>query len=139
MSASGPETRLLVLVVEDQPLVRIFIADFLEEAGFKVFEAVDANEAITVLSARPDVQAAITDIELPGGMSGLELAKVVQERWPGTGILVTSGRERPGPEDLSETVAFLAKPFLPETVISVIRQLAGPQVVEPGTSIRSVG
>jgi CheY-like chemotaxis protein len=67
MSASGPETRLLVLVVEDQPLVRIFIADFLEEAGFKVFEAVDANEAITVLSARPDVQAAITDIELPGG------------------------------------------------------------------------
>jgi DNA-binding response OmpR family regulator len=52
---------MVVLVVEDETLVRMFMADFLDEAGFKVFEAVNADEALTVLQARPDVQAVVTD------------------------------------------------------------------------------
>ncbi len=131
MSVPNPEHRMVVLAVEDEPLVRMFVADFLDEAGFKVFEAVNADEAMTILQARPDVQAVVTDIEMPGSMNGLELARLIHERWPGIGVLVTSGRERPGPDDLSEKVAFLAKPYLPETVINVIRQMATPQVVEP--------
>jgi two-component system, response regulator PdtaR len=123
---------MLVLVVEDAILVRMFMADFLDEAGFKVFEAVNADEALTVLKARPDVQAVVTDIEMPAGsMDGLNLARTIQERWPGIGIVVTSGRERPGPDDLSDKVAFLAKPYLPDTIINVIRQMVTPQVIEP--------
>jgi two-component system, response regulator PdtaR len=125
---------MVVLVVEDQTLVRMFIADFLDDAGFKVFEAVNADEAVTVLQARPDVQAVVTDIEMPGSMNGLELAHVVQERWPGIGVVITSGRARPGPHDLSEQVAFLSKPYLPDTVINVIRQMATPQVVEAASA-----
>jgi CheY-like chemotaxis protein len=129
MSVSEP--RLVVLVVEDETLVRMFMADFLDEAGFKVFEAVNADEALTVLQARPDVQVVITDIEMPAGsMNGLKLARTIQERWPGIGIIISSGRERPGPDDLSDKVAFLAKPYLPNTVINLIRQMATPQVVE---------
>jgi two-component system, response regulator PdtaR len=123
---------MLVLVVEDATPVRMFMADFLDEAGFKVFEAVNADEALTVLKARPDVQAVVTDIEMPAGsMDGLNLARTIQERWPGIGIVVTSGRERPGPDDLSDKVAFLAKPYLPDTIINVIRQMVTPQVIEP--------
>jgi CheY-like chemotaxis protein len=129
---------MVVLVVEDEPLVRIFIADFLDEAGFKVLEAANADEAVTILTARPDVQAVITDIEMPkGSMNGLELTRVIQERWPGVGVVISSGRERPGPDDLSEKVAFLAKPYLPDTAISVIRQMATPQVVEPQSAMRA--
>ncbi len=89
---------------------------------------------MTILQARPDVQVIISDIEMPGSMNGLELARAVHERWPGIGIVVTSGRERPGPDDLSENVAFLAKPYLPDTVTTLIRQMATPQVIEAASS-----
>jgi CheY-like chemotaxis protein len=126
---------MVVLVVEDETLVRIFMADFLDEAGFKVFEAVNADEALTVLQARPDVQVVITDIEMPAGsMNGLKLAQTIQKRWPGIGVVISSGRDRPGPDDLSDKVAFLAKPYLPDTVINLIRQMATPQVVEARAS-----
>ncbi len=128
MPASEPHMTLLV--VEDQTLVRMFMADFLDEAGFKVFEAVSADEALTVLEARPDVQAVVTDIEMPGSMDGVELAREIRHRWPGIGVVVTSGRQRPGPDDLPDGVPFLAKPYLPETVITVIRQMATLQVAE---------
>jgi two-component system, response regulator PdtaR len=77
--------------------VRMFASDFLDEAGFKVFEVVNADEALAVLTARPDVQATMTDIEMPGSMNGIELAKVVRERWPGMRTILTSGRSNPGP------------------------------------------
>ena len=97
------------------------MADFLDEAGFKVFEAVNADEALTVLQARPDVQAVVTGIEMPGSMNGIGLSQVIRERWPGIGVVLTSGRERPGPDDLSDKVAYLARPYLPDTIINVIR------------------
>ena len=135
---SDPEHRMVILVVEDEPLVRIFIADFMDEAGFKVLEAVDADEALTILKARPDVLAIISDVEMPrGSMNGFVLARTVREQWPGIGIVITSGRERPGPDELPEEVVFLAKPYLPDTVIQVIRQMATPQVV--GTASANIG
>jgi CheY-like chemotaxis protein len=75
---SVAEPRMVVLVVVDETLVRMFMADFLDEAGFKVFEAVNADEALTVLKARPDVQVVVTDIEMPAGsMNGLRLARSI--------------------------------------------------------------
>jgi CheY-like chemotaxis protein len=130
MNQFASEPRLLVLIVEDETLVRMFLSDLLDEAGFKVFEAVSADEARQVLHARPDVQVVITDIEMPGSMNGLALAGEIRDRWPGVGVVVTSGRQRPGAEDLPEEVAFLTKPYLPDTVISLIRQMATPQIIE---------
>jgi CheY-like chemotaxis protein len=133
---SNVEHRMVILVVEDEPLVRIFIADFMDEAGFKVLEAADADEALTILKARPDVLAIISDVEMPrGSMNGFALARTIREQGPGIGI--TSGRERPGPDELPEEVVFLAKPYLPDTVIQVIRQMATPQVVTELPSAQS--
>jgi two-component system, response regulator PdtaR len=126
------EIRMVVLVVEDEPLVRMFLTDFLDEAGFKNFEAVNADEAISILQARPDVQAVLTDIEMPGSMNGLGLARVIRDRWPQVGIVATSGRAQPGADDVSDAVAFVSKPYLPDTIINVIRKMATPQVIEPG-------
>ncbi|MBM1172489.1 response regulator [Microvirga arabica] len=125
------DLRRVVLVVEDETLVRMFMTDFLDEAGFKVFEAAHADEALAVLQARPDIQAVVTDIEMPAGsMNGLELTRVVQERWSGVGVVVTSGRARPNPDDLSDRVAFFAKPYRPDTIINAIRQMTAPQADE---------
>ncbi|RDI51506.1 response regulator [Microvirga subterranea] len=87
-----------------------------------MFEAVNADDALAVLETRPDVQAVVTDIEMPGALAGIE-------------VVVTSRRQRPGPEDLLEQAAFLAKPYLPETVIQVIRKMATPQVVEAAPAV----
>lgn len=109
--------------MEDETLVRMFMTDFLDEAGFKVFEAAHADEALVVLEARPDVQAVVTDIEMPAGsMNGLELARVVRERWPDVGVVVTSGRARPDPDDLSDRVAFFAKPYRLDTIINTVHK-----------------
>ena len=71
---------------------------------------------------------------MPGSMNGIELTHVIRDRWPGIGVVVTSGRQRPGPDDLPDEVVFLAKPYLPDTVITVIRQMATPQVVAKTSS-----
>jgi DNA-binding NtrC family response regulator len=137
MSDTGSEPRLTVLVVEDETLVRMFASDFLDEAGFKVFEAVNADEAVAVLQARPDIQVVVTDVELPGSMNGFELAKVIRERWPGVGVIVNSGRRRPAPDELPEDIPFITKPYLPETIVALIRRMTTPQVVEPTSALPS--
>jgi CheY-like chemotaxis protein len=73
----------------------------------------------------------VTDIEMPGTMNDLELIRVVRERWPGVGVAISSGRALPRSDDLSDKVAFLAKPYLPDTIIVGIRRMATLQVIEP--------
>ena len=136
MSISEPEPRPVVLVVEDETLVRMFASDVLDEAGFKVFEAVNADEALAVLQARPDVQAIVTDIEMPGAMNGIALVKAVRERWPGVRIVIISGRLSPGPDDnLPDDIAFLTKPFLPTTLVNLLRKIITPQIINPASSV----
>jgi CheY-like chemotaxis protein len=84
---------VIVLLVEDEALVRMMAADVLrEEGGFKVVEAADADEALTVLDATADVRALVTDVEMPGSLDGFTLARVVKQAWPQIGIVVTSGQ-----------------------------------------------
>jgi CheY-like chemotaxis protein len=112
----------VVLVAEDEVLVRMFAADLLDEAGFRVIEAGHANEALLLLQARPDVQVLVTDVEMTGGsIDGFELARQVRKRWPRIAIIVVSGRQTPGPGDLPEGVEFIAKPYRPTALLQAIQ------------------
>jgi CheY-like chemotaxis protein len=112
---------VVVLLVEDEPLVRIFLSERLVESGLRVLEAANAQAALTILGADLDVQVMLTDVDMPPGLNGYELARLVHERWPGVGILVTSGRHWPTDGDLPPGAAFLAKPMPNEVLVSSVR------------------
>src|SRR5438270_804390 len=82
----------VVLIVEDEILVRMSAVDMVEDAGFHAISASDADEAIRLLESRNDIRAMFTDIQMPGSMDGLRLARVVRSRWPPVALIVTSGR-----------------------------------------------
>ena len=111
----------VVLLVEDEPLVRLVAADILVDANFRVMEAANAEEALTVLQAGVEVDVLLSDVEMPPGVNGYELARQVHEHWPSTEILITSGREWPREGDLPPGAAFLAKPCPSETLVSYVR------------------
>ena len=131
--AQDGQQPVIVLFVEDEALVRMFAADVLrEEGGFKVVEAANVDEALTVLEANADVRALITDVEMPGSLDGFTLARVVKQAWPQIGIVVTSGRMAPGPKDLPSGALFIAKPFRPADLVAAVRTvLPSPQTEIP--------
>jgi CheY-like chemotaxis protein len=114
----------IVLLVEDEPLVRLVAADILIDANFRVIEAANAEEALTVLQAGIEVDVLLSDVEMPPGLNGYELARHVHTRWPPIEILITSGREWPREGDLPPGAAFLAKPCPSETLLSYVRSAA---------------
>lgn len=106
-----------VLIVEDEPLVRAMAADIFIDAGYRVFEAGHAADALTLLEDRDDIGGVFTDIEMPGEMNGLALAATIQGRWPAIAVLITSGRLRPGDHMMPEGADFIPKPYLPDDVV----------------------
>jgi CheY-like chemotaxis protein len=119
-----PEEQSTVLLVEDEPLIRLFIAELLEDSGFRVVEAANAMEALVVLEAGLSVNVLLTDVDMPPGCTGYELAHKVHESWPGTEILIMSGRQWPGHGDLPPGAAFLAKPCPNEAIASHVHSAA---------------
>jgi len=115
--------RIAVLVVEDEPLLRMDIVEALTEAGFTVFEAHNATEAIKVLSVNPQIHALFTDIDMPGSIDGLKLAAFAKERWPPIKIIVTSGHRRVSDDMLPADGIFVPKPYGSEQIIRSIRAL----------------
>jgi CheY-like chemotaxis protein len=90
--------RPVVLIVEDEFLVRMDAVDMIAAAGFQVAEAANADEAIGILEARRDITVVFTDIQMPGSMDGLKLARAVRGRWPPIKIVATlaaSGLRKP--------------------------------------------
>jgi CheY-like chemotaxis protein len=114
--------RPVVLVVEDEFLLRMDATDMITAAGFDVVEAVDADAAIEILEARDDVAVIFTDIQMPGSMDGLKLARAVRGRWPPIKIIATSGVHI-GEIDLPEGGRFLPKPYSSAQVTGMLRQL----------------
>ena len=118
------QARSLILVVEDEALVRMTLVDVLEDAGFRVIEAAHADEALRVLKAVPDIHAMVTDVEMPrGSINGFELARQVRSGRQDIGVLIASGRAVPKPGDLPEGALFIGKPVPPETLVRLIRTL----------------
>lgn len=109
-----------VLVVEDEAILLFSISDELQEAGFRVLEAADAQQALTLLERHPDVKVIFTDINMPGSMDGLALARYVRDRWPPIRIVVTSGKQRPSDQDLPEEKLFVSKPYTTGGVVAAL-------------------
>ena len=115
--------RPVVLVVEDEFLIRMHAAEMIEEAGFEVVEASNADEAVAVLEARLDIAVVFTDVQMPGSMDGLKLARAVRDRWPPIHIVATSGLVDVRTRDLPDGGRFLAKPYSPAQIIGTLREL----------------
>jgi CheY-like chemotaxis protein len=117
--------RPLVLVVEDEFLLRMDAAEMIADAGFEVVEAADADQAIEVLESRRDITVVFTDIQMPGSMDGLKLAQAIRGRWPPIKIVTTSGRANVTESDLPDGGRFLPKPYSPHQLAGVLRELTG--------------
>jgi two-component system, response regulator PdtaR len=112
----------LILIVEDEALVRFAAVCMFEDAGFRMMEAANSDEALELLAADSHVQLLFTDVNMPGPINGLALAQQVRERWPHIGIMVASANEVPQPE-LPIGSRFQQKPYSPDTVIRHAREL----------------
>lgn len=107
----------LILVVEDEPLIRMDIVDALEEAGYHVLEAGDAGEAIGLYAQHGSVSALLTDIDMPGQMNGLDLAALIRRQDSAIPIVVTSGRSGLRPSDLPHNGRFYPKPYRSREIV----------------------
>jgi CheY-like chemotaxis protein len=113
----------VILIVEDDSLVRWNAADMFEEAGFKVLQAASADEAIVLLETRSDITVVFTDIDMPGSMNGIKLAHAVRGRWPPIKIIATSGHFKVGDGDLPTGGRFIQKPYSSSQVVRIIHEL----------------
>jgi two-component system, response regulator PdtaR len=101
----------VILVVEDEPLIRMVAVDCLEDLGFQVLEAGSASEAWAIVLELPQLWALFTDVEMPGPMDGVALAHLTRLAFPEAHVLVSSGRRLPKKEQLPTRTRFLAKPY----------------------------
>ncbi|HEY2007631.1 MAG TPA: response regulator [Rhizomicrobium sp.] len=113
-----------VLLVEDEGIIRMASAAILEDAGYDVLEAVDAEEALATLNDHPEVDVVVTDVQMPGKLDGLQLIEVIAHDYPQVQTLVTSGRASLREARESGAVKFLAKPYTAAGIQSAVRMLA---------------
>jgi CheY-like chemotaxis protein len=114
----------IVLVVEDEPLLRMAGADMVENAGFDVVEAANATEAVQILESRPDIRIVFSDIDMPMGLDGMKLAAIIRDRWPPIEIILVSGHVEPSEHDLPHRTVFFSKPYKETEVVAQIRKFA---------------
>lgn len=112
-----------ILVVEDEGLIRLSLVEDLEDAGFVVFEAGNADGALKILNSHPEIEAIFTDIDMPGSMDGLDLAKFVRQSRPEVAILLTSGYLKIPRNDLPGKIPFFSKPYEVDRIVNHIRKL----------------
>src|SRR5687767_13680951 len=115
----------VVLVVEDEMLLRMRAVDMVEDAGFTSVEAVDADQAIAILESRSDIALLFTDIQMPGQMDGLGLAHAVHDRWPPIKIILVSGQLKLANIDIPADSQFFGKPLAAAEMIAEMRNLIG--------------
>ena len=115
----------VILVVDDEALLRLLAATEFAQAGFEVIEAANGAQALTILARRADIRAVFTDIQMPGTPDGLALAKHVRDLRPDCAIVVASGRIEPDEDDLAARARFIPKPYSCESVIGMVREMIG--------------
>ena len=115
-----------VLVVEDEAVLREFVQAVLEQNGYRVYGAADGTEALKLWQQhRPEIELLLTDIVMPGGVSGLDLARQLQTEKPELGVVLSTGYSmelvRQGLPSAAQDVTFLAKPYRPQKLTSAVR------------------
>ncbi|MDP4025508.1 response regulator [Methylobacterium sp. NEAU 140] len=123
MSALAISGKPLVLVVEDEAITRMAAVVMLCEAGYEAVEADSGPAAVLVLEERTGIRVMLTDIDMPAGLDGIKLAACVHRRWPGVGIIMTSGKVRPAPGDVPSGARFIAKPYAEASVLAEIGRI----------------
>src|SRR5262245_8320666 len=114
-------TSATVLIVDDEPLVRMFARDTLDDAGFKIAEASSASEAIRIIGAEQPALL-LTDIEMPGTDNGLDLAWSIHANHPSMAIVLTSGRNLPRRSEMPPHARFVAKPYHPGLLLQIVTE-----------------
>ncbi|WP_309242850.1 response regulator [Lichenibacterium dinghuense] len=118
------DMRPFALVVDDDGLLRMDVAEILEDVGFRTLEACSGDEALLVLEDRYlDVSLLFTDVEMPGDRNGFALAREVAVKWPYISVVVASGRLKPDDGDLPTGARFIGKPFSAATVRDHLREV----------------
>ena len=112
----------VILIVDDERMLRSFVRDVLEDNGYSVKEAATAHDALVLLDA-DGIDAVLTDIEMPGGLNGLDLAHMIRSMWPSKALIVMSGRTLPRSEELPAHTPMLTKPFSSERLVDVVGSL----------------
>ena len=115
----------VILVVDDEMLLRMLATEHFEEAGFEVIEAEDGASALAALRARPDIRAVFTDVQMPGRPDGFALARMVRAECPECAIVVVSGRPPPVNTDLAHGARFVSKPYWGSEVVTLISGMIG--------------
>src|SRR5437762_1903342 len=105
-----------VLIVEDEVLVRELVAEELQDSGFSVVVAENADAAIAILEDREDIRLVFTDIDMPGSMDGLKLAAAIRDRWPPIHIIITTGTAV-----IPANALFIPKPYIGRSVAAAMR------------------
>jgi two-component sensor histidine kinase/CheY-like chemotaxis protein len=124
MSTDSPQVAN-VLVVEDEMVLRMRAVDIVEDAGFCPVEAVNADQAISILESRSDISLLFTDIQMPGSMDGLKLAHAVHDRWPSIKIILVSGQVTPTDAERPVDSRFFGKPLAVEQMIGELQAMVG--------------
>jgi len=118
---------LVVLIVEDEMMLRMRVVDMVEDAGYVPVEAVDADEAMAILQSRSDIVLMLTDVQMPGSMNGLQLAHAVHERWPPIKIILASGQLQLTGSDIPQDSRFFGKPLQSAEIVAEMREMLGEQ------------
>lgn len=114
-----------VLVVDDEPFVRLDAMDIAADSGFRAYGAGDSATALAMLERHPDIAVLLADIEMPGAMNGLKLAHMVRERWPPVVIMIASGNRGVLKGDMPAGAMFFLKPYAPSAIMRCLKASAG--------------
>jgi CheY-like chemotaxis protein len=125
MSLIPAESATNVLVVEDEMVLRMRAVDIVEDAGFAAVEAVNADEALSILESRSDISLLFSDIQMPGSMDGLKLAHAVHDRWPAIKIVLVSGQIESFDIDKPAESRFFGKPLEVKRMIAELQEMVG--------------
>jgi two-component system, response regulator PdtaR len=115
--------RVAVLIVEDEYLIRMGMISSLEDDGFLIYEAGNADEAICMLEEHAEIRLVFTDINMPGSMDGLKLAHYARGRWPPVKIIVTSGKMMVHGQILPDGAVFIGKPYHSDHITHKVREM----------------
>jgi len=117
----------VILIVENEALVRLSGVGIFADAGFRMIEAANSDDALESLVANPDVQLLFTDVNMPGATDGLALSRQVRDRWPHIGIIVVSGQSIPQAHEMPAGARFVRKRYDADTVVRHARELMAAQ------------